>query len=398
MMNFEILDTSANSTVIKVIGVGGAGGNAVTHMIHSGVQGVEFICANTDAQALASSEAPIQIALGRSGLGAGAKPDQGRAAAETAREEIRKVLEGAHMVFITAGMGGGTGTGASPVVAEVAKELGILTVGVVTKPFRFEGKRRLDTANSGIAELSKHVHSLIVVLNENLYDIMGDDATQEDCFKIADDVLHNACAGIAEIINVEGNVNVDFEDVKTIMGEQGQAMMGIAVASGEGRAREAAERAIASPLLEGVDLHGARGVLVNITAGRDLKLRETREIMDIIQSYAAEDAHVIFGTAYDDSMGDSLRVTVVATGLGRPQTRPQLVQTPVAEPVLRTGTDNEPTVVEPVAPQEPEAVVPPAIPSVMRTRNTEASSQVRALETSGMDRFDIPTYLRKQAD
>ena len=363
MMNFEILDTSANSTVIKVIGVGGAGGNAVTHMIHSGVQGVEFICANTDAQALASSEAPIQIALGRSGLGAGAKPDQGRAAAETAREEIRKVLEGAHMVFITAGMGGGTGTGASPVVAEVAKELGILTVGVVTKPFRFEGKRRLDTANSGIAELSKHVHSLIVVLNENLYDIMGDDATQEDCFKIADDVLHNACAGIAEIINVEGNVNVDFEDVKTIMGEQGQAMMGIAVASGEGRAREAAERAIASPLLEGVDLHGARG-----------------------------------GTAYDDSMGDSLRVTVVATGLGRPQTRPQLVQTPVAEPVLRTGTDNEPTVVEPVAPQEPEAVVPPAIPSVMRTRNTEASSQVRALETSGMDRFDIPTYLRKQAD
>lgn len=398
MMNFEILDTSANSTVIKVIGVGGAGGNAVTHMIHSGVQGVEFICANTDAQALASSEAPIQIALGRSGLGAGAKPEQGRAAAETAREEIRKVLEGAHMVFITAGMGGGTGTGASPVVAEVAKELGILTVGVVTKPFRFEGKRRMDTANAGIAELSKHVHSLIVVLNENLYEIMGDDATQEDCFKVADDVLHNACAGIAEIINVEGNVNVDFEDVKTIMGEQGQAMMGIAVASGEGRAREAAERAIASPLLEGVDLHGARGVLVNITAGRDLKLRETREIMDIIQSYAAEDAHVIFGTAYDDSMGDSLRVTVVATGLGRPQARPQLVQTPAAEPVLRTGTDNEPTTVSEVASQEPEPQAPPVAPSVMRTRNTEASSQVRALETSGMDRFDIPTYLRKQAD
>ena len=395
MMNFEILDTSGNSTVIKVIGVGGAGGNAVTHMIHSGVQGVEFICANTDAQALASSEAPIQI-----GLGAGAKPEQGRAAAETARDEIRKVLEGAHMVFITAGMGGGTGTGASPIVAEVAKELGILTVGVVTKPFHFEGRRRMETANSGISELSKHVHSLIVVLNENLYDIMGEDATQEDCFKIADDVLHNACAGIAEIINVEGNVNVDFEDVKTIMGEQGQAMMGIAVASGEGRAREAAERAIASPLLEGVDLHGARGVLVNITAGRDLKLRETREIMDIIQSYAAEDAHVIFGTAYDDSMGDSLRVTVVATGLGRQQARPQLVQTPVAEPVLRTGTDNEPTVTETVAaPQEPEApAAPPVVPSVMRTRNTEASSQVRALETSGMDRFDIPTYLRKQAD
>lgn len=400
MMNFEILDANGNTTVIKVIGVGGAGGNAVTHMIHSGVQGVEFICANTDAQALSSSEAPIQIALGRSGLGAGAKPDQGRAAAETAREEIRKALEGAHMVFITAGMGGGTGTGASPIVAEVAKELGILTVGVVTKPFNFEGRRRTNTANAGIEELSKHVHSLIVVLNENLYDLMDEDATQEDCFKVADDVLHNACAGIAEIINVEGNVNVDFEDVKTIMGEQGQAMMGIAVASGEGRAREAAERAIACPLLEGVDLHGARGVLVNITAGRDLKLRETREIMDIIQGYAAEDAHVIFGTAYDESMGDSLRVTVVATGLGRTQARPQLVETPVAEAVLRTGTHDEVAASHTTTASRPEAAEPeaPAAPSVMRTRSTEASSQVRALETSGMDRFDIPTYLRKQAD
>lgn len=402
MMNFEILDSSGSGTVIKVIGVGGAGGNAVTHMIHSGVQGVEFICANTDAQALSSSEAPIQIALGRSGLGAGAKPEQGRAAAETARDEIRKVLEGAHMVFITAGMGGGTGTGASPIVAEVAKELGILTVGVVTKPFGFEGRRRTITANAGIEELSKHVHSLIVVLNENLYDLMDEDATQEDCFKVADDVLHNACAGIAEIINVEGNVNVDFEDVKTIMGEQGQAMMGIAVASGEGRAREAAERAIASPLLEGVDLHGARGVLVNITAGRDLKLRETREIMEIIQGYAAEDAHVIFGTAYDDSMGDSLRVTVVATGLGRQKEAaagPQLVETPVAESVLRTGTDNAVATTPSSAGKVPEAEPEvPAAPSVMRTRGTKASSQVRALETSGMDRFDIPTYLRKQAD
>ena len=401
MMNFEILDSSGSGTVIKVIGVGGAGGNAVTHMIHSGVQGVEFICANTDAQALSSSEAPIQIALGRSGLGAGAKPEQGRAAAETARDEIRKVLEGAHMVFITAGMGGGTGTGASPIVAEVAKELGILTVGVVTKPFSFEGRRRTSTANEGIKELSKHVNSLIVVLNENLYDLMDEDATQEDCFKVADDVLHNACAGIAEIINVEGNVNVDFEDVKTIMGEQGQAMMGIAVASGEGRAREAAERAIASPLLEGVDLHGARGLLVNITANRALKLRETREIMEIIEGYAAEDAHVIFGTAYDDSMGESLRVTVVATGLGRQKEEagPQLVEVPVAEPVLRTGTDNNilkmasASVID--TPKEPEV---PAAPSVMRTRGREASSQVRALETSGMDRFDIPTYLRKQAD
>ena len=271
MMNFEMLDTNSNGTVIKVVGVGGAGGNAVSHMIRSGIQGVEFICANTDSQALASSDAPVQIRLGRTGLGAGAKPEQGRAAAETAREEIRAALNGANMVFITAGMGGGTGTGASPVVAEVAKELGILTVGVVTKPFSFEGTKRLRMAEEGIAELGKNVHSLIVVLNENLYDLMDDDATQEDCFKAADDVLHNACSGIAEIINVEGNVNVDFEDVKTIMSEQGQAMMGTAVASGADRARVAAEQAIACPLLEGVDLHGARGMLVNITSSRTLK-------------------------------------------------------------------------------------------------------------------------------
>lgn len=387
-MNFEMLDTNSNSTVIKVIGVGGAGGNAVTHMIRSGVQGVDFICANTDSQALSSSEAPVQIRLGRSGLGAGAKPDQGRAAAETAREEIRAALNGAHMVFITAGMGGGTGTGAGPVVAEVAKELGILTVGVVTKPFEFEGGRRMKMAEDGIEELTKHVHSLIVVLNENLYDLMDDEATQEDCFKAADDVLHNACAGIAEIINVEGNVNVDFEDVKTIMGEQGQAMMGTAVASGEGRAREAAERAIACPLLEGVDLHGARGMLVNITSGRNLKLRETREIMDTIRGYAAENATVIFGTAYDESMGEELRVTVVATGLGRTQARPQLVQN--NEQVLRTGTDNQPVSEFDYANSD--------VPAVIRNPRSQASAQVRALETAGMDHFDIPAFLRKQAD
>lgn len=387
-MNFEMLDTDSNATVIKVIGVGGAGGNAVNHMIRSGVQGVEFVCANTDAQALNSSEASLQISLGNTGLGAGAKPEQGRTAAEMAREQIRSALNGAHMVFITAGMGGGTGTGAGPVVAEVAKELGILTVGVVTKPFEFEGTRRMRMAEEGINELSKHVHSLIVVLNEKLYDLMDDEATQEDCFKAADDVLHNACAGIAEIINVEGNVNVDFEDVKTIMGEQGQAMMGTAVATGDNRAREAAERAIACPLLEGVDLHGARGMLVNITSGRNLKLRETREIMDTIRGYAAEDATVIFGTAYDDSMGDALRVTVVATGLGRAQARPQLVQN--NEQVLRTGTDNEPVSGFDYAQAE--------VPAVIRNPRSQASAQVRALETAGMDHFDIPAFLRKQAD
>src|SRR5690554_2163908 len=382
MMNFEMLNTSTNGTVIKVVGVGGAGGNAVAHMIRSGINGVDFICANTDAQALATSEAPVQIRLGRTGLGAGAKPEQGRAAAETAREEIRAALNGANMVFVTAGMGGGTGTGAGPVVAEVAKELGILTVGVVTKPFMFEGNKRLRMAEEGIAELSKHVHSLIVVLNENLYDLMDEDATQEDCFKAADDVLHNACAGIAEIINVEGNVNVDFEDVKTIMGEQGQAMMGTSIASGPDRARVAAEQAIACPLLEGVDLHGARGMLVNITASRTLKMRETREIMDTIRSYAAEDATVIFGTAYDESMGENLRVTVVATGLGGTSaSRPQLVSS--RNEALRTGTDGMPMA-------HGADFANADVPAVIRNPRGQASAQVRALETAGMDHFDIP--------
>ena len=299
-----------------------------------------------------------------------APPEQGRASAETAREEIRAALNGAHMVFITAGMGGGTGTGAGPVVAEVAKELGILTVGVVTKPFSFEGNKRMKMAEDGISELAKHVHSLIVVLNENLYELMDEDATQEDCFRSADDILHNACAGIAEIINVEGNVNVDFEDVKTIMGEQGQAMMGTASASGADRARVAAEQAIACPLLEGVDLNGARGVLVNITASRTLKMRETREIMETIRSYASEDATVIFGTAYDESMGENLRVTVVATGLGRAQARPQLVQT-TAE-ALRTGTDNLPLGGMPAAGQGDYRNLD--MPSVMRNPRSQASA------------------------
>ncbi len=385
-MMFEMLDNAKKSTVIKVVGVGGAGGNAVSHMIRAGVQGVDFICCNTDAQALAATNAPVQIRLGNSGLGAGAKPDQGRAAAESAREEIRAALAGAHMVFITAGMGGGTGTGAGPIVAEVAKDLGILTVGVVTKPFSFEGSRRMKMSEEGIEELSKHVHSLIVVLNENLYELMDEDATQADCFKAADDVLHNACAGIAEIINVEGNVNVDFQDVKTIMGEQGQAMMGTASASGPDRAKIAAEQAVACPLLEGVDLNGVRGVLVNITASSSLKMKETRAVMDHIQSFASADATVIFGTAYDESMGDNLRVTVVATGLGR--AKPKLVQMPEAGVGLRTGTDNL-TVANGAE---------LSAPTVMRGRGSNAQAQVRALETSGMEHYDIPAFLRRQAD
>lgn len=391
-MNFEMLDTESKGTVIKVVGVGGAGGNAVGHMIRKGVQGVDFICANTDAQALASTGAPVQIQLGRTGLGAGAKPEAGRNSAEEARERIRESLSGANMVFITAGMGGGTGTGAAPIVAEVAKELGILTVAVVTKPFLFEGNKRLRMAEEGIDTLSQNVHSLIVVLNERLYEVMGDDATQDDCFHAADDVLHNACAGIAEIINVEGNVNVDFEDVKTIMSEQGKAMMGTAVASGVDRARIAAEQAIACPLLEGIDLNGARGVLVNITANRSLKMRETREIMDTIRSYASDDATVIFGVAYDESIGEELRVTVVATGLGRVKAKPQLV----SAQLLRTGTDNAPMVNGQNGQNHQYDAYD--TPTVFRNPRESAISRVQALESSGMDHLEIPTFLRKQVN
>lgn len=390
-MGSESLEGGNRATIIKVVGVGGAGGNAVSHMIQNKVSGVDFICANTDAQALVNSGAPLQIRLGRSGLGAGAKPEQGRASAETAREEICNALAGAHMVFITAGMGGGTGTGAGPIIAEAAKELGILTVGVVTKPFAFEGNRRMRIAEEGIQELSRYVHSLIVVLNENLYDLMDEDATQEDCFKAADDILYNACAGIAEIINVEGNINVDFEDVKTIMGEQGQAMMGTATASGNDRARVAAERAIACPLLEGIDLQGARGILVNITADRSLKMRETREVMETIRGYASEDATVIFGTAYDEAIGENLRVTVVATGLGRIIARPHSSQS-------TSASGHETCSGEALLNGSGEYINKNDTPLLKRNARSQALAQVRALANSGMDHFDIPAFLRKQAD
>src|SRR5258706_14113813 len=335
-MAFEILETESRGTVIKFIGVGGAGGNGVEHMIRGGVQGVEFICANTDQQALARSQAKNIIQLGRSGLGAGGKPEEGRKAAEEARERIADALRGAHMVFITAGMGGGTGTGAAPVVAEIAKELGVLTVAVVCKPFEFEGPKRMRLAETGATELEGKVHSLIVILNNKLEEVMGEDAEMADCFRAADDVLHNACAGIAEIINIPGLVNVDFEDVKTVMGEQGKAMMGTATADGVDRARVAAEQAVASPLLEGGDLSGARGVLVNITASPSLKMRETREGMNTIREFAAEDATVIFGTVNDESMSDALRVTVVATGLGKAAAK----KAPLT--MLRSVTDSGP--------------------------------------------------------
>ncbi len=394
-MTFEILETETRGTIIKVVGVGGAGGNAVEHMIRRGVQGVEFICANTDHQALARSSSKNVLQLGQTGLGAGSRPEAGRQAAVDGRERIADSLRGAHMVFITAGMGGGTGTGAAPVVAEVAKELGLLTVAVVSKPFEFEGPKRMKVAESGLAELEASVHSLIVILNNKLEEVMGEDAEMADCFRAADDVLHNACAGIAEIINVPGLVNVDFEDVKTVMSEHGKAMMGTATASGLDRARIAAEQAVASPLLEGVDLSGARGVLVNITASQSLKMKETREVMNTIRAFAAEDATVIFGTVRDDSMGDALRVTVVATGLGRAASKKQ--STPFT--VVRTGTDNAPLMVN--ATKETAAGGSDYshldTPAVWRSRES-AQSRVSALEESGSDRYDIPAFLRKQAD
>jgi cell division protein FtsZ len=393
-------------TQIKVIGVGGGGGNAVDHMISRAVQGVEFICANTDAQALARSAAHKSIQLGQSGLGAGSKPEKGREAAELAVEDIRSAINGAHMLFITAGMGGGTGTGAAPVIARIAKEMGILTVGVVTKPFDWEGGRRMTNADQGLAELEANVDSLIVVLNEKLLDVLGDDITQDEAFAHANDVLKNAVGGIAEIINVPGHVNVDFEDVRTVMGEPGKAMMGTAVASGPDRARIAAEQAVACPLLEGIDLSGAKGVLVLITAAKgSLKLSESKLAMNTIRAYASADAHVIYGTAYDDDLGDDVRVTVVATGLSRQGQR----RTAPPLQVLRTGTDNMPfnvptinTVVAGPGAAQLATSQPDyggmTVPSVWRTNRTQAAAKVDALSNGGMDDFEIPAFLRKQAD
>ncbi len=420
-MTIEMIEVEAfnSGTQIKVIGVGGGGGNAVEHMISSGVQGVEFVTANTDAQALRVSNAHKVIQLGSTGLGAGSKPDRGREAAEAAIDDIRLALEGTNMLFVTAGMGGGTGTGAAPVVARVAREMGILTVGVVTKPFEFEGSRRMNNAEAGLAELEANVDSLIVVLNEKLMDVLGEDASQDQAFAFANDVLKNSVGGIAEIINVEALVNVDFEDVRTVMSETGKAMMGTAAASGPDRARIAAEQAVACPLLEGVDMSGAKGVLVLITAAKGgLKLSESREAMNTIRKFASPDAHVIYGTAYDENLCDQIRVTVVATGLaGSRRAAPQLQ-------VLRTGTDGVgfPTTQAPNA--SPAGVLAAATgglaglasglglgtaaaqpnydsmnsPAVWRGNRTSAAAKVDALSSGGMDDYEIPAFLRKQAD
>jgi cell division protein FtsZ len=411
-MPIEMIEEFDQGTRIKVVGVGGGGGNAVEHMISQGVQGVEFVCANTDAQALNRSSAHQLIQLGDNGLGAGGKPEKGRAAAEQAEDRVRAALEGANMVFITAGMGGGTGTGAAPIVAKVAKEMGILTVGVVTKPFDFEGPRRMKQADAGTGELEANVDSLIVVLNEKLLDVLGDDVTQDQAFAHANDVLKNAVGGISDIIHMHGLVNVDFEDVKTVMSEPGKAMMGTAQAGGPDRATKAAEAAVACPLLEGIDLSGARGVLVLIAANKsNFKLSESRAAMNTIRRYAAEDAHVIFGAAYDDTLGDQLRVTVIATGLSRggarQQTPPLTVVQPTTQHALRTGTDNLPILNHALTTPQPGVAGHGSAqtdygtlstPSVWRTNRQHASARVEALSSNGMDEIEIPAFLRKQAD
>ena len=318
---FELMDAKTEeNAVIKVIGVGGGGSNAVQHMLSAQIEGVDFVCANTDAQALKNSAVPVTLQMGASitkGLGAGANPEIGRQAAQEDLEHIREVLQGADMVFITAGMGGGTGTGAAPVVAQLAREMGILTVAVVTKPFPFEGRKRMDVAVNGIRELSQSVDSLITIPNEKLLAVLGKNASLLDAFKAANNVLLGAVQGIAELITNPGLINVDFADVRTVMSEMGVAMMGTGKAVGDGRAREAAESAVASPLLENVNLAGAKGLLVNITAGQDLTIGEFEEVGNTIKELASDDATVVVGTAIDETMKNELRVTIVATGLGQ---------------------------------------------------------------------------------
>lgn len=394
--DFEIVDRPADKAVIKVMGVGGCGGNAIEHMIDLGVCGVEFISANTDMGALKRSRSEIQLQLGAGltrGLGAGGKPDVGREAALEDRDRIAEIIDGADMLFIAAGMGGGTGTGAAPVVAEVAKELGILTVAVVTKPFSFENNRKL-LADDGITMLSKHVDSLLIVPNERLMQVLGGRVTLKEAYRAANGVLHSAVSGIAEIINGYGQVNVDFADVRTVMSENGMAMMGSAVASGENRARIAAEQAVNSPFLENVNLKGARGVLVNISASEDsFMMDEFYEVMNTIKEFTAEDASVYFGNVFDNALGDDLRITLVATGLNSAasqKVRPTLaVNNGYANAVGRTGTHDEPIVFGGAA------ISSEAAPAVMVSNRRAQADMMRG---SGVDEMDIPAFLRKQAD
>jgi len=391
---FELVEKLAPNAVIKVLGVGGGGGNAVAHMVSSHVDGVDFICANTDAQALKSSGAKLTLQLGGNvtkGLGAGANPEVGRQAALEDRERIVETLTGADMVFITCGMGGGTGTGAAPVVAQLAKEMGILTVAIVTKPFPFEGRRRMQVALKGIEDLSQHVDSLITVPNEKLLTVLGRDVTLLSAFKAANDVLLGAVQGIADLITRPGLINVDFADVRTVMSEMGMAMMGTGSARGDDRAVAAAEAAVNNPLLEDVNLSGACGILVNVTAGPNLTMREFNEIGDVVHQFASEDATVVIGTALDPELNDDVRVTVVATGLNRGALRQSVrreeaaaVQRPRI--VARTGTDDLPV-------DYLQASRQPSRP----TTDPQPSKKTPMAEPQ-IDYLDIPAFLRKQAD
>lgn len=390
---FELVDSLPQNAVIKVVGVGGGGGNAVKHMIANEVDGVEFICANTDAQALTDIDARTVLQLGNNmtkGLGAGANPEVGRQAAMEDRDRIAEVLSGADMVFITAGMGGGTGTGGAPVVAEIARELGILTVAVVTRPFPFEGRKRMAIAEEGIKQLKDRVDSLITIPNEKLLAVLGKTTSLLDAFKAANDVLLGAVQGIADLIIRPGMINVDFADVRTVMSEMGMAMMGSGSSAGDNRAREAAEAAIRSPLLEDVDLEGARGILVNITAGMDLTLGEFTEVGDTIEEFASSDATVVVGTVIDPDMADELRVTVVATGLGVSEAMRAATPVPPAKVVDNTRTsDGTPNY----------AVLDK--PTIMRANANKAASNAQPNldpRDRDMEYLDIPAFLRRQAD
>ena len=382
---FELMDGYSQTAVIKVLGIGGGGGNAVAHMVRAGIDGVDFICANTDAQALKGAKVKTGLQIGcniTKGLGAGANPEVGRQAAMEDRDRIQEVIEGADMLFITAGLGGGTGTGAAPVVAQLAKEMGILTVAVVTKPFSMEGGKRMRIAEQGIAELGRFVDSLITIPNEKLLSVLGPTTTLLDAFKAANEVLQNAVQGIAELITRPGLINVDFADVRTVMSEMGMAMMGSGVASGQDRARIAAEASVSSPLLEDINLSGANGILVNVTAGMDLAIGEFQEVGDVVKQFASDDATVVIGTVIDPEMNDEIRVTVVATGLGQ--------GTGFAEKPMKVVRR-----VPPIKPREPNynELEKPAV-----QRKRAVGDGVTGGGESLEDLLDIPAFLRRQAD
>ncbi len=394
---FELMDAYSQNAVIKVVGVGGGGGNAVNHMVDANIEGVDFICANTDAQALNNSRVRTLLQLGSNitkGLGAGTNPEVGRGAALEDRDRIQEALEGADMVFITAGLGGGTGTGAGPIVAEVARDMGVLTVAVVTKPFTFEGNKRMQVAEAGVMELGKYVDSLITIPNEKLLAVLGKEISLLNAFKSANDILLGAVQGIAELITRPGLINVDFADVRTVMSEMGVAMMGSGSARGEGRAFKAAEEAIHSPLLEDVNLSGARGILVNITAGLDLSIGEFDEVGNTVKEVACDDATVVVGTVIDPDMEDELRVTVVATGLGEMAARPEkpaVEQQQQEVAVLRTVQTEEDVFTRPDYSSMDR-------PTVIRKDPKGGKSYTESAQEKEMEYLDIPAFLRRQAD